>query len=295
MSRFSLFMTAMFFIIIAACNNATPGPLPEPSLALPDSPVKAKDNITGVKDSTQTPANSLTTAANTPPAPVADQSNPNTKKIYLTFDDGPLGGSEVINEIVKTEQVNVNVFVVGRHAQASEQLRGFYRLYQDNPFIEIGNHSYTHANNRYQQFYTDPPGVLADFMKTQNELPVPNKLARLPGRNMWRLSGVSLSDLRSGQESADLLYQNGFRVFGWDLEWNHSGRSAAPVQSAEALGNTITRMLEDKRTLKPNHIVVLVHDEMFHDGQASGELRGLIQKLKAKPGYEFAFLSKYPG
>ena len=36
------------------------------------------------------------------------------RHIYITFDDGPLEGSEDIDDAVRQEKINVNVFVVGR-------------------------------------------------------------------------------------------------------------------------------------------------------------------------------------
>ena len=70
--------------------------------------------------------------------------------LYLTFDDGPLRGSEHIDDAIKTEKIKINVFVIGSHVQASSGKGAFYRLYEVNPFIEIGNHGYTHANDVYR-------------------------------------------------------------------------------------------------------------------------------------------------
>ena len=102
--------------------------------------------------------------------------------IYLSFDDGPLEGSEDIDDAVKKEDIRINVFVVGMHARANERMARFYKLYETNSFIEIGNHSFTHAHGHYKAYYEKPDSVLGDFIKNQGELGIKYKLARLPGR-----------------------------------------------------------------------------------------------------------------
>jgi len=55
--------------------------------------------------------------------------------------------------------------VVGQHALANGQMRSYYQKYEANPFIEIGNHSYSHAHGHYKKFYSRPDSVIADFFK----------------------------------------------------------------------------------------------------------------------------------
>ncbi|HXL58002.1 MAG TPA: polysaccharide deacetylase family protein [Chitinophagaceae bacterium] len=216
------------------------------------------------------------------------------KHIYITFDDGPLEGSEDIDDAVRTEQVKVNVFVVGRHALRNDSMRRFYKLYQNNPYIEIGNHSFSHAHNHYEKFYKNPSAVVADFLKCQTELQIPNKIARQPGRNQWRLKGIHVNDVRSGSVSADMLYKQSFKVFGWDVEWQHDPKTGVPVQTVDDMVELIERKLKEHKTVKPNHLVLLAHDEMFRNGWEESELKQLIDKLKAKGNYRFEHLSSYP-
>ncbi len=162
------------------------------------------------------------------------------KHIYITFDDGPLIGSEDVDDAVRYEQINVNVLIVGRHA-LSDSLKGFYKMYQNNPYIEIGNHSFSHAHNRYKEFYANTSAVVADFLKCQRILQIPNKLARQPGRNQWRLNNVRINDVRSGSVSADSLYKHGFKIFGWDLEWQHDPKTGVPVQTVDDMVELIER------------------------------------------------------
>jgi len=214
--------------------------------------------------------------------------------IYLSFDDGPLEGSEDINDAVQKEDIKVNVFVVGMHAFASARMQRFYKLYEADPHIEIGNHSYTHAHDHYNLYYAKPDSVLRDFEKNQLELGIKNKLARLPGRNMWRLKDLVINDNITGRQAADTLYKSGYRVFGWDLEWQHSGETGIPLQSVNEMVEIIERKLREGKTIRKNQLVLLAHDEMFRNGWEESELKQLILKLKSFGNYRFEHLSNYP-
>src|SRR5882757_7898109 len=58
-----------------------------------------------------------------------------TRYIYLTFDDGPLGGSEDIDDAVTKEKIKINVFIVGQHALSSRRMKRYFQLYVNNPLI----------------------------------------------------------------------------------------------------------------------------------------------------------------
>jgi peptidoglycan/xylan/chitin deacetylase (PgdA/CDA1 family) len=216
------------------------------------------------------------------------------KHIYITFDDGPLEGSEDIDDAVRNEKINVNVFIVGSHALSNDRMKNFYKLYENNPYIEIGNHSFSHAYNHYEKFYKNPASVINDFTKCESDLHIPTKLVRLPGRNQWRLQGIARNDMRSGAVCADMLFMQGYKVFGWDLEWQHDGETGDPVQSVSEMVKLIEMKLQEHTTVKQNNLVLLAHDEMFRNGWEESELKQLIDTLKAKGNYSFDHLSKYP-
>ena len=68
------------------------------------------------------------------------------KYIYLTFDDGLLNGSENMDEVFKNEKLKVTVFLVGEHVEKNKTMTDYFKYYEDNPYIEECNHSWTHAN-----------------------------------------------------------------------------------------------------------------------------------------------------
>jgi peptidoglycan/xylan/chitin deacetylase (PgdA/CDA1 family) len=216
------------------------------------------------------------------------------KHIYLTFDDGPLEGSEDIDDAVRAEKIKINVFVVGLHVRALPRMRNYFQLYENNPFIELGNHSFSHAHDEYRLFYKDPESVYQDFIKNERILQLKSKLVRLPGRNMWRIGNKTINDVNSGATAADLLSKKGYSVFGWDLEWQHDARTGAPVQTVNDIFHQIDRLLKERRTATEGHIVILCHDEMFRKSWEESELKELIDRLKSAELYEFNHLGEYP-
>lgn len=230
-------------------------------------------------------------------APAPDHSrktDSDTRYIYITFDDGPLEGSEDIDDAVRKEQIKVNVFVVGQHALSSKRMKSYFHLYETNPFIEIGNHSFSHAHDHYAAYYKNASAVLQDFSKCQDSLHLHTNLARQPGRNQWRLKNIRINDVSSGAASADSLYKKGFKVFGWDIEWQHDSKTGVPIQTVTDMAELIETKLKEKKTVTPGHLVLLAHDEMFRNGWEESELKQLIDILKAKGNYRFEHLSKYP-
>jgi hypothetical protein len=135
--------------------------------------------------------------------------------------------------------------------------------------------------------------VFQDFLKNETALHLTKKIARLPGRNIWRLKDRCLDDVQSGSKAADILFKNDYRVFGWDLEWRHDPKSGAPIQTVEDMNNLIEKLLLEKRTVTENHLVILCHDEMFRKSWEESELKQLIDRLKLK-GSIFGHLSEYP-
>ena len=137
------------------------------------------------------------------------------KFICLTFDDGPLQGSYEISDAIEKEKIRINVFIVGSHVRHSAAMKEYFKLYENNSYIELGNHSFSHAHDSYALFYSKPELAYLDFLYNAEILKLKNKIARLPGRNMWRLKNKSIDDVKSGAKAADLLFSNGYRVFGW--------------------------------------------------------------------------------
>ena len=220
--------------------------------------------------------------------------NKKDKHIYLTFDDGPLIGSSAIDSIITAKNTKISAFLVGKHAGMSKRLKRDFDRYMNNPLVECYNHSYSHAANKFHVFYSNPDLAVADFEKCETDLGLKHKIVRMPGRNIWLFDDVRRVDLTSGSQTADLLGVNGYKIYGWDVEWKINGLSGKPVQSVEEIYGRIRNMLGNKSTLKPNNIVLLMHDDMFQNKKGQQLLSNLIDSLKQHKDYKFDFIANYP-
>ncbi|MEO7209657.1 MAG: polysaccharide deacetylase family protein [Chitinophagaceae bacterium] len=216
------------------------------------------------------------------------------KVIFLTFDDGPLIGTENVVDVMNQLAVPATMFMVGLHTQADKDMQNsFLMAYNDN-LLQVSSHSYSHANNHYRLYYQNPEGVLADFNKSAALLHFQNKDARLPGRNTWRVGDRKKNDpAASSQQAADLLKENGYTLFGWDIEWQHAN-NGEPIQSVAQLLRMISNAVEDSTQCFTRHkLVLLSHDEMFAKKENKEKLMELVNGLKAK-GYRFELMRNYP-
>lgn len=215
------------------------------------------------------------------------------KHIFLTFDDGPLVGSFAIDSLATAKQVKVSTFLVGRHANMSKSRKGDLERYKRNPLIACYNHSYTHAYNKFSHFYSDVQSSFDDFIKNEEELDLTHKIARLPGRNIWIYDDVRKIDLNSGAQTADKLFADGYRLYGWDVEWRINSVAGTPIQSLESVLYKIRAFYENKSSQTPNNVVFLMHDDMFQTKNGRRLLANLIDTLK-KENYQFEFMENYP-
>lgn len=215
------------------------------------------------------------------------------KCIYLTIDDSPLNGTAYLDSVIVAETIKANVFLVGKAIDECRKFEKYYQILQENPYIEIYNHSYSHAGNRYSRFYTDPASVADDFEKNRSKFDIRHKIARLPGRNLWQVGDRKKNCDQPAGRSVALLAGEGYQIFGWDLEWRYAPENYAPEQTIDQLVEQAEYLYVSSRTFTPEHVVVLVHDQMFARKHAQNDLGELIRKLKEKD-FTFEYLSTYP-
>ena len=214
--------------------------------------------------------------------------------IYLTFDDGPSDASFFLSNMAMADSVPVTMFVIGGNVFKNEGNNILYQLYQLNPFIETGNHSFSHANKHYHAYYDQPGEVVKDFHINADTLGLSSKIARLPGRNTWRINGKKRTDLTDDSTAADILSSEGYRIFGWDIEWKCSKDSVQMIQSAATVANEIKKMADSRKAFTAGHIIILCHEYMFTNESDRIKLDSLIHTIKQMPGYRFQRLSEYP-
>ncbi len=213
--------------------------------------------------------------------------------IYLTFDDGPSSSSSFIDELSRKESLPVNVFLIGQNVCLDNRNRELFRAYEANQWVEIGNHSYTHAERQYTKYFRQPSKVLADFNRSRDSLHLTNGLVRLPGRNFFRVEDHSRNDLSNGSDAADTLAANGYSIFGWDIEWCNKPKQGIGLHTGEEMLEIVNNMLTRHATFIPQHMILLLHDNELKDSCFRKELEDFIQLAKADGRYRFEHLSKY--
>jgi peptidoglycan/xylan/chitin deacetylase (PgdA/CDA1 family) len=213
--------------------------------------------------------------------------------IYLTFDDGPQGGTKQCLELCKKLGVKATFFMVGRHGNDKQGKAQVKIIRSQYPQILMANHSYTHANEKYQYFYQHPSMAEQDFYKAQDSLNVPFKIIRLPGNSAW----VRRNEIKSSglvRAVCNKLDSAGYNVMGWDVEWRFTRGKSFPVESPAQMATQVDTALY-KHTHTPNHVVILTHDRMFRMPNYTDSLQKFITILKQNPKYVFETMDHYPG
>lgn len=169
-----------------------------------------------------------------------------TKRVFLTFDDGPSVNTSSILDILKQENVTATFFMLGNFVEARPDI--VKRAYEEGNYI--ANHGYSHV---YSSIYTSPEAVLDEYNRcntaVQNAIGVPeynSHLFRFPGG----LVGGKYAELKV--QAKQLLNENNIV----NVDWNAlTGDSEIKKPTEEFLMNRLRETTEGK-----NSIVLLMHD-----------------------------------
>lgn len=216
----------------------------------------------------------------------------NSRVIYMTFDDGPLAPTPHLINIVHEKQIKMSEFAVGMHALLNRSFMRHLDAMKHSPYIEVLNHSYSHAYGKYQSFYSQPQSAAEDIIGNEDKLGLLTKIVRMPGRDIWATDSIKHGWKQSGGKTAQILFDKGFKIYGWDMEWEHFGNTL-PKHTPAQLVQIIDDMFKFKTSHIPNHVVFLGHDEMLAKEKGRQDLRLIIDMLKER-GYIFEFISNYP-
>ena len=214
-------------------------------------------------------------------------------RIYLTFDDGPSSGSQLVNDLSQKDSLPINVFLIGRNVCATRKSRLLFEEYRVNPLVEIGNHSYTHAERHYKSWFKQPLEVLADFDRSRDSLGQTNRLTRLPGRNFFRVDSLSRDERSNGKEAADTLAARGYTVYGWDLEWRSHAGNGIQTHTGKEMMDLVRVMLDKQKTFLPGRVIILLHDPELKNEAFKNELEEFVRLAKEDGRFSFEHLSDY--
>ena len=194
-----------------------------------------------------------------------------TKRAFLTFDDGPSTVTSKILDTLKQENIKASFFVLGSNVEARPEM--VKRMYDEGHFIGI--HGTSHV---YSQIYQSPQSVLDEYNmcneKIKNALGEQEynpHLFRFPGG----LAGGKYAEVKA--QAKELLLQNNIEY----VDWN--------ALNGDAETNKLSSEFEMKRlqetTAGKNSVVILMHDAQAKSVTAD-TLPQIISYLKEQ-GYEF--------
>ncbi len=223
--------------------------------------------------------------------------DPTKRYIYLTWDDSPQPpGTINCKEVFKSEGVKATFFAVGFNLLGPAKRRLIDSIRAAYPQFLLANHSFSHGfRDQYSKFYSPAmtDSALNDFLKNEADLKIPVKIIRLPGNNGWAANGV-MEGQKVNTPLVKKLDSLGYKIVGWDLEWNQNGKKKEPKESADEMVKRINQKFDDETTNQPNAIVILSHDRLFEKKQFADTLRRFLSILKADKRYVFETIDHYP-
>lgn len=193
----------------------------------------------------------------------------NSKRVYLTFDDGPSENTDDILDILADNDVKATFFVC---YTSDEELWPMYNRIVEEGHT-LGMHSYSHVYDKVyasKASFIDDVSSLHDFLLEQTG--VDSKYYRFPGGSSNTVSSVDI------QELIKYLYSQDIEYYDWNAM---SGDAVTESVSPYELNMNVLTYVRDNE----NDSMVLMHDLTAIPETVQG-LDSLIKQLKSE-GYEF--------
>lgn len=193
-----------------------------------------------------------------------------TKRAFITFDDGPSSLTPEILDTLKNENVKATFFMLGMNVDRYPET--VKRVYDEGHFI--ASHGYTH---QYSSIYSSTQAVLDEYNQCNDAIKraIGEKdynchLFRFPGG----LPGGKYADIK--QEAKQLLSENDIL----SVDWN------ALTGDAETTHPVAENLLEKLRTTTQdkNSVVILMHDAQTK--KITAEILPQIIAYLKEQGYE---------
>ncbi|HIR36349.1 MAG TPA: polysaccharide deacetylase [Candidatus Faecimorpha stercoravium] len=194
-----------------------------------------------------------------------------TKKVYLTFDDGPCESTAQILDILQEYQVPAAFFVIVRE---EEELIPLYRRIVEEGHV-LANHTATHV---YEHVYASFENLREEIEELEDYVEyvsgyAPEKIFRFPG-------GSTRAEKYLGNTVRKTIEAWGYRV----MDWNCSGDDAIRqgVTAEEIYDSTI-------QTAKgKNPVIILLHSASYAP-QTVAALPSILSYFQEN-GYVFSSL-----
>ena len=194
-----------------------------------------------------------------------------TKRVFLTFDDGPSSNvTPIVLDTLKAENIKATFFLLGGRVELNPEL--VKREFDEGHYL--ASHGYSHV---YSQIYATQQSVLDEYNNCiaaiRNAIGMADynpHLFRFPG-GYW---GGKYADIK--KEAATLLDENNIA----HIDWNALTSDAAGAKTTEEF---IAEL--DKTVPKHNSVVVLMHDA--GGKKATAEALPTIISYFRNQGFEF--------
>lgn len=194
-----------------------------------------------------------------------------TKRAFLTFDDGPSTITSEILDNLKNENVKATFFMLGTNVERFPET--VKRVYEEGHFI--ASHGYTH---QYSSIYSSAQSVLDEYNLCNNAIKraigedeYNCHLFRFPGG----LPGGKYADIKN--EAKNLLSENDILSIDWNA-LTGDAETTKPV--AEQLLEKLKSTTEGKSS-----VVVLMHDAQTK--KITAEVLPQVISYLREQGYEF--------
>nr|MBP3598273.1 polysaccharide deacetylase [Eubacterium sp.] len=135
----------------------------------------------------------------------AIETEPEVKRVYLTFDDGPSKETKRVLDVLKEKNVKATFFCIGREDEYSQKI--YKRIVKEGH--TLGMHSYSHI---YQEIYGSLDGFKKDFHRISDHL---NKITgvrpsiyRFPGGSSNSVVPFSIEEYASFLQEQSVVYQD---------------------------------------------------------------------------------------
>jgi len=178
------------------------------------------------------------------------------KKVFLTFDDGPIPlVTDFILDVLKKQQVKATFFCVGENVAKHQAI--YNRILQEGH--QVGNHTFNHLNG----WKTTTKKYVQNVVKAQNR--IKSKLFRPPYGKI-------------SPKQAKLLQKSGFKIIMWSIL---SGDFDQEITAEICYKNVIKNA--------KNGDIIVVHDNLKSKAKLELILEKTIITLKQKE-FEFGLL-----
>ena len=194
-----------------------------------------------------------------------------TKRAFLTFDDGPSQNTNDILNILKDNNIKATFFVLGSQVEVFPETTN--RIYNEGHYI--ANHGYSH---KYSTIYQSPEQILNEYNQCNqivaNTIKVPeynSHLFRFPGGFVGGKYAQIKNDVLPLFQQNNILY----------VDWNSlTGDSEKANPTEDYLMDNLQKTTEGK-----NSLVILMHDSQAK--RVTVDFLPKVIEYLTQQGYEF--------